>query len=178
MTPKSFLCKGDSNISAFELIDTDLANTGVQLVDCWDFGPKPQEHCSYSYHMPLGALGLTSASDPGMAMAGDPNPWLNSPGFEKRKDTHWSDFDPSGDKQRVKLGNAWTHQEDGQNIVYVDGHVQFEKTSACSTDGDNAFTKLDPASKEKRKGLRPNLGDVPEDRTDSLLLTDGNVYPN
>jgi len=112
-----------------------------------------------------------------MAVAGDPNPWLNSPAFEARPNTpDWGEFDPGGEKAKIKLGNAWTHQEDGQNVVYVDGHVGFEKSSACGTDGDNIFTRWDSVSKEKQKGVRPNPGDVPEYKGDSLLLTDGNAY--
>jgi len=177
VTPKQFLCKGDSKVKGFRLSETDLANTGAELIDCWDFGPTPQAHCSYSYHSAFGSFGLTSSSNPGMAMAADPNPWLNSPVFEARPNTpDWGEFDPGGDKAKIRLGNALTHQEDGQNVVYVDGHVDFEKSSACGANSDNVFTRWDSASEEKQKGVRPELGDAPEDRADSLLLTDGNAY--
>jgi len=176
VTPKQFLCKGDSRVKAFRLSETDLANTGAELLDCWDFGPTPQAHCSYSYHSGFGGFGLTSSSNPGMAMAADPNPWLNSPAFQARPNTpDWAEFDPGGEKAKIKLGNARTHQEDGQNVVYVDGHVDFEKSPACGVDGDNIFTKWD-ATAVKQKGVRPNTGDAPEGRADSLLLTDGNAY--
>ena len=177
VTPKSFLCKGDSKIKRFRLSETDLANTGAELIDCWDFGPTPQAHCSYSYHSTFGTVGLTSSSNPGMAMAADPNPWLNSPAFKARPNTpDWCEFDPGGEKPKIKLGNARTHQEDGQNVVYVDGHVDFEKSSACGVNGDNVFTKWGSAPEEKQKGVRAEPGDAPEGRGDSLLLTDGNNY--
>ncbi|MBN2272515.1 MAG: prepilin-type N-terminal cleavage/methylation domain-containing protein [Sedimentisphaerales bacterium] len=177
VTPDLFVCKSDSNVKVFRLSDTDLANTGAELIDCWDFGPTPQAHCSYSYHSPFGGFELTSSSNPGMAIAGDPNPWLNSPGFNARGTApDWNEFDPRGDKAKIRLGNAWPHQEEGQNVVYVDGHVAFEKSSACGVDGDNIFTKWGSAPEQKQKGVRPNPGDATEDRADSLLLTDGNKY--
>jgi len=177
VTPKQFLCKGDSEVKVFRLAETDLANSGAELIDCWDFGPTPQAHCSYSYQSPFGDYGLTSSSNPGMAMAADPNPWLNSPSFKGRPSTpDWDEFDPGGEKAKIRLGNAWTHQEDRQNVVYVDGHVESEKSSACGTDDDNVFTRWDLASEEKQKGVRPKPGDAPEGKGDSLLLTDGNAY--
>jgi len=174
VTPDLFVCKSDSETEKFALSETDLANTGAELIDCWDFGPTPQAHCSYSYHSPFGSFGLTSSSDPGMAMAGDPNPWLNSPGFAARPTApDWNEFDPDGDKAKIRLGNARPHQEDGQNVVYMDGHVDFEKSSACGVDGDNVFTKWGSAPEDRQKGVRPNPGDTLADKADSLLLTDG-----
>ena len=91
-------------------------------MDCWDFGPTPQKHCSYSYHSPFGGYGLTSSDDPGMAVAGDPNPWQKSSGFKARPNSpDWSNFDPGSDRARIRWGNARTHQEDGQNVLYLDG---------------------------------------------------------
>jgi prepilin-type N-terminal cleavage/methylation domain-containing protein/prepilin-type processing-associated H-X9-DG protein len=177
VTPAQFLCKGDSKVKRFRLSETDLADAGAELIDCWDFGPTPQAHCSYSYQSIFGSFGLTSSSNPSMAMAADPNPWLASPAFEARPNTpDWGEFDPGGEKAKIKLGNARTHQEDGQNVVYVDGHVDFEKSSACGSDDDNVFTRWDLGSEEKQKGIRPEAGNASEDRADSLLLTDNNKY--
>ena len=173
VTSASFVCKGDSEVKKFELSDTDLANTGADIVDCWDFGPTPQSHCSYSYHMPFGKYALTVSGDPGMAVVGDPNPWLNSSGFPARADADWNNFDPDGDREKINWGNAQTHQMDGQNVLYLDGHVTAEKTSACGVNGDNVFTKWSTGVEPKRKGTRPVAGDMPADRADSLLMTDG-----
>jgi prepilin-type N-terminal cleavage/methylation domain-containing protein/prepilin-type processing-associated H-X9-DG protein len=177
VTTSSFLCKGDSSVKKFELSDTDLANTGADIVDCWDFGPAPQAHCSYSYHTPFGGYELTTSSDPGMAMAGDPNPWLNSSGFPARNTPDWNNFDPGGDREKIKWGNAQTHQGDGQNVLYLDGHVTCEKNSACGVNDDNVFTKWGAGGEPKRKGARPVAGDVPANRADSLLMTDGKGGP-
>ena len=78
VTPKSFLCKGDSGVSEFKPVDDGQGNR--DLIDLWDFGNNPAEHCSYSYHMPFGLYALTTSSEPGMAVAADRNPWMDSPG--------------------------------------------------------------------------------------------------
>lgn len=170
VTPKSFLCKGDVEVHEFNPSDHGSA---LMADEVWDFGPKGQEHCSYSYHTPFGSYGLTASSNPGMVIAGDPNPWLDTPGQPKRTDTDWNSFNPDGSKQIVKLGNSVTHQEDGQNILFVDGHTSFEKNSACGVDGDNVYTS-NVGRTNRRKGNRPADPSVePTIRDDSILLTDG-----
>jgi prepilin-type N-terminal cleavage/methylation domain-containing protein len=57
VTPKSFICKGDSGTREFK--PTEYAAGDRELIDLWDFGPESSEHCSYSYHMPYGLYALT-----------------------------------------------------------------------------------------------------------------------
>ncbi|MBC8217615.1 MAG: prepilin-type N-terminal cleavage/methylation domain-containing protein [Planctomycetes bacterium] len=176
VTPKSFLCKGDSGVAEFKISDPHhSAGLGRELVDLWDFGPsETQQHCSYAYHTPFGTFALTSSSDPGMAIASDPNPWLAS--CETPARTTWGTFLPTGDRESIKRGNAVTHQDDGQNTLFVDGHTTFEKTSFGGVDDDNFFTRwttVDSATAEKRKGQATTGPDIlPMHRNDSLLLTD------
>jgi len=83
VTPKSFLCKGDSGVSEFKPSDHGAGDR--DLIDLWDFGNYVSEtdnassHCSYSYHVPFGLYALTTSSEPGMAVAADRNPWMQSP---------------------------------------------------------------------------------------------------
>ncbi|MHC4168256.1 MAG: prepilin-type N-terminal cleavage/methylation domain-containing protein, partial [Planctomycetota bacterium] len=63
VTPKSFLCKGDSGTTEFKPGNYNAGNR--DLIDLWDFGPEPKEHCSYAYHMPFGLYALTTSSEPG-----------------------------------------------------------------------------------------------------------------
>ena len=173
VTPKSFMCKGDSGIQEFKPSNYGL--TGVELIDLWDFGGTPQQHCSYSYHMPFGIYALTASSEPGMAVAADPNPWLSSPGMPARPDNpDWNNFNPNSDREAMKLGNAQTHQDDGQNVLFMDGHTLFEKQSSCGIDDDNVYTRWLSVT-QKKKGVQPTMSTTPTQpfaRTDSLLLTD------
>jgi len=174
VTPKSFLCKGDSGVTEFK--PTDYA-AGVELIDCWDFGTEPQKHCSYSYHQPFGLYTLTSSAEPGMAIAADPNPWQKSAETEPRPPEDDTAFNPDGSRELIKKGNALTHQENEQNVLFMDGHVNNEKNSACAINDDNIYRFVgaptgggDPI----KKGVRPAGPDQnPTNRTDSLLLTDG-----
>jgi len=178
VTPKSFLCKGDSGVTEFKGSEHGLA--GAELIDLWDFGNHPaQAHCSYSYHIPYGVYALTASSEPGMAVAADPNPWQATAGMAARPATDWPLFTPAVEtRETIKKGNSQAHQEDGQNVLFMDGHAIFEKSSRCGVDDDNIFTKwigTGTAAGDKRNGIYPIALVDPAGRTDSFLVTDGAV---
>jgi prepilin-type processing-associated H-X9-DG protein len=167
VTPKSFICKGDAGATEFNPFDENAGN--IELIDLWDFGPEPSKHCSYSYHMPFGLYALTTESDPGMAVATDRNPWQSSPAatapaFPNR-------YNPDGGKEAIKAGNAIVHQKDGQNVLFMDGHVAFEKRPFCGINDDNIYTFWD--SGDIRIGSTPLIGSEPKNRVDSLLVNNG-----
>jgi len=167
VTPKSFICKGDSGTTEFKPSDYNAGNK--ELIDLWDFGPEPRKHCSYSYHQPFGLYALTTASEPGLAVAADRNPWIESPaGAAKQFPGLYS---PTGGREAVKVGNATQHQEDGQNVLFLDNHVSFEKSAFCGINDDNIYTFWDGG--DIRVGGPPVLGSEPKDRADSLLVHDG-----
>ncbi len=139
VTPKSFICKGDSGTTEFKQSDYPAA-VGFDLIDLWDFGPESVNHCSYSYHMPYGLYALTSSSEPGMAVAADRNPWISSPGAEGKSADLLASYNPTGGRELVNVGNAITHQEDGQNVLFMDNHVNFMKEPFCDVNDDNIYT--------------------------------------
>jgi hypothetical protein len=165
VTPKSFICKGDSGTTEFKPADDGAGDR--DLIDLWDFGTSPAEHSSYSYHMPFGLYALTTSSEPGMAVAGDRNPFIGSPMAEAKV---MAGFNPDGGREAVKIGNANQHQEDGQNVLFLDSHVGFEKNPYAGINDDNIYTYWDGG--DIRIGAVPNLGSTPMDRTDSLLVHD------
>jgi len=166
VTPKSFICKGDSGTTEFKPADDGAGDR--DLIDLWDFGLTPEERCSYSYHMPFGLYALTTSSEPGMAVAADRNPFISSPMAEAKA---ISLFVPEGGREAIKVGNANQHQEDGQNVLFLDSHVGFEKNPYCGINDDNIYTFWDGG--DIRRGAQPVLGSTPQDRTDSLLVHDG-----
>jgi len=169
VTPKSFVCKGDSGVSEFRPADYGVVDR--ETIDLWDFGPEPVNHCSYAYHLPFGLYALTTSSDPGCAVAADRNPWMDSPSGE-RKDIKL--FNPDGGREFVNVGNALAHQEDGQNVLFMDGHVTFEDVPFCGVNEDNIYTYWD-GSGDIRKGGIPITGSdatVPQNRADSMLVHD------
>jgi len=168
VTPKSFICKGDSGTSEFKPADDGAGNR--DLIDLWDFGTEPWTHCSYSDQMPFGLYALTTSSEPGMAVAADRNPWQNSPAATAP--TFPNGFNPDGGKEAVKAGNAIAHQQDAQNVLFLDIHVGQMKQPFCGINDDNIYTFWDGG--DIRIGSPPVTGSSePQDRLDSLLVTDG-----
>jgi len=171
VTPKSFICKGDSGTNEFKPADDGAGDR--ELIDLWDFGLEPIEHCSYSYHMPFGLYALTTSSEPGMAIAADRNPFIDSPAAEAQgKIDLWSGFNPDGGKEIIQIGNAIAHQEDGQNVLFMDSHVGFEKRPFCAINDDNIYTFWDGGD-IRRGGLPIPGASEPGDRLDSFLVNDG-----
>jgi len=177
VTPKSFVCKGDSGTTEFKLADYPNRDPAVaELINAWDFGPEPRKHCSYSYHHPYGLYALTTSSEPGMAVAGDPNPWIGSHAAEAKE---WGRFKPgiqpwNGTTEEAKYGNAVTHQEDGQNVLFMDSHVEFEKHAYCGIEDDNVYTHLPQGIGHPQLGEKPlPFVSEPGHRKDSLLVHDG-----
>jgi len=171
VTPKSFLCKGDSGTNEFK--PSDYGAGDRELIDLWDFGPEASNHCSYSYHMPYGLYALTTSSEPGMAVAADRNPWITSPAAEGKDAGLLSSYNPTGDREAINIGNAIAHQEDGQNVLFMDSHVSFEKKPFCGVNDDNIYTSW-IIGQDVRRGELPIPGaSEPQDRLDSLLVHDG-----
>jgi len=170
VTPKSFVCKSDSGTTEFKPSDYQAGDR--ELIDLWDFGPEATNHCSYAYHMPYGLYALTTSSEPGMAMAADRNPWITSPAAEGKDAGLLSSYNPTGGREAINVGNAIAHQEDGQNVLFMDSHVNFEKKPFCGINDDNIYTWWDGG--DIRRGGYPIPGvSEPQGRLDSLLVHDG-----
>jgi len=173
VTPKSFICKGDSGVSEFK---PSAYGAGTRdLIELWDFGPyrddtvNPMAHCSYAYHVPFGLFALTTSSEPGMAVAADKNPWMDSPSATGKE--YPGIYDPDGGKEFVQYGNAIAHQEDAQNVLFLDISVRQEKRPFCGINDDNIYTYW--VGGDVREGLNPVIGSEPGGRLDSLLVHDG-----
>jgi prepilin-type N-terminal cleavage/methylation domain-containing protein len=182
VTPKSFLCKGDTGTSEFTLADEPHVPNDFELIDAWDFGADPWDNCSYSYHMPFGQYALTTSSEPGLAVAADRNPWIKSPAGEPVQE-NWDDFEPdtqsyTGTTETALKGNAIAHQGDGQNVMFLDTHVEFAKRAFCSLEDDNIFTRSTFANKGDAHGSKPagSNSDRPYSRKDSLLVHDPDQF--
>jgi prepilin-type N-terminal cleavage/methylation domain-containing protein/prepilin-type processing-associated H-X9-DG protein len=181
VTPKSFVCKSDSGVSEFSLAGVTATPKPADLTECWDFGPdpEPQNHCSYAYHLPFGMTALHTAGEPGMPVAADRNPWMETPsaaakGSFTSPEGKRTFNGKSGNPEDQTYGNAVVHQEDGQNVVFLDGHVNFEKRPYCGVDEDNIYTVSAIATKGDPKGIAPPIAltSVPAGRKDSFLVHD------
>ncbi|MBN1344085.1 MAG: hypothetical protein JXQ73_15475, partial [Phycisphaerae bacterium] len=170
VSPKSFVCRGERDVREFDPMKYRI--DGKRLTDVWDFGPNPAKHCSYAYHQPYGPHGLTPSHPPGLVVAADHNPWIDGP---KWKADDFAAFRPVagsaaiGDEMR--LGNAKAHGRDGQNVLFLDSHVEFMRRPFRDIENDNIYTAWD--GDDKARGRAPTPYDSqPADPRDSLLLND------
>jgi len=188
VTPKSFICKGDAGTTEFKLSEvTPLPSANFELIDGWDFGMPTEafKHCSYTYHVPFSLYALTTSNEPGFAVAADRNPWIASPAGAPAL---WADFRPDvagtgytlGTSETAKKGNTVGHQLDGQNVLFLDSHVEFAKRAYCSVEDDNIYTlSIDTMGRGSIYGAQPTPigpGLVPANRKDSLLVHDPDSF--
>lgn len=167
--PKQFVCKGDVGSAVFKLSEA----FGVlidDLTQAWDFGPtgkvgqaRPGKFCSYSYNMPYYWGGtesypVTTVTNPGCAIAADKNPY-----FDKNAEPYIGDGtlkEPELDEDLSyqdpdRKGSCAAHQRDGQNVLFNDSHINFERYPNCGVNNDNIYkpwgvnvnTITDPATK-------------------------------
>ena len=175
-TPKSFICKGDIGTTEFKLSDYPNRNPSIKEdIHAWDFGTLPSQNCSYTYHMPYGLYPLTKSSEPGMAVAADRNPWIDSPAAKAKNFWRFKpDIPPwNGTIKQAKYGNAVTHKGEGQNVLFMDSHVDFEKRPYCGIHDDNIYTHLPQGIGYPQRGDPPvPFVSQPGHRKDSLLVHD------
>jgi len=176
MAPGEFVCPGDAGTIPFQLSEVADLPTDFELTEAWDFGPQAYRHCSYAYHMPFGWWCLTtSRHDPGMAVAADRNPWLRSPGAEGRTMGRFKpDIAPwNGTAEEAREGNAISHGQDGQNVLFLDGHVAFEERAYCGLNNDNIYTISAVVDIGDPYGMAPPASIFdPMNRYDSVLVHD------
>ena len=164
-SPKMFVCKGERGTYPFDPNEHHVG--GRPLTALWDFGPDPAKHCSYSYHMPYGPQKLTTSGKPGMPVAADHNPWMDGARWKASK---FSKFRWDGSVEQQKAGNAVAHWLDGQNVMFLDSHVEFAKRAFCGLDDDNVYTLW--SGNDKVQGTPPKFGSQPANGRDSLLVND------
>ncbi|MBN1360046.1 MAG: hypothetical protein JW993_05615 [Sedimentisphaerales bacterium] len=171
MTPKSFVCPEERKVTEFDPVKYKIG--GKKLTDVWDFGPDPATHCSYAYHAPYSRYPLNTANHPGLAVAADRNPWIRSPSGKAGDITKFKpDVAPfDGRAEEARKGNSLAHWGGGQNVLYLDTHVEWVKQPYVSYEDDNIYTLWD--GDDRLRGIPPQPYDAqPADRRDALLLND------
>jgi len=102
--------------------------------------------CSYSYadpYPPFTAIGagykLQAGMDPGFAIMADINPGATGAVGSAGVSDNVNAVNASSSALQKKLGNSNNHGKDGQNVLYADGHVEFQNTCLCGLNGDNIY---------------------------------------
>jgi hypothetical protein len=218
VTPKQLICNGDQRARQFKHTEHISATATLELTKLWDFGTPggtnccaddPGIHYSYSYHDPFnhnwgtnaGAFGfnyaLTASSNPAQPIAADRNPLLDFNAKEYinypaplRQPSWNTNTTPPSLQDPDKVGNAASHQRDGQQVLYVDAHVEWEKLPNCGVESDHIykFWPVDgPTPQQRQFGDSPVpyvstiIGSRtygPRAYTDSFLINEYNNSPN
>jgi hypothetical protein len=178
---RSLVCPGDQGTTEFDLQKLVGVTPNFTLARAWDFGPMGEafKHCSYAYHMPYGPHPLTTSRDPNFAVAADRNPYLKSPmagpaiiaAFKPDLDMF------KGTPEQACAGNAIAHGRRGQNVLFLDGRVTFEKRSYCGLDSDNIYLVATFPNRGTPIGaiaVPPAV--VPGNERDSVLVHDPDTW--
>jgi len=155
LTPKQFVCRGDYGTKEWKL---SLAVGSVKvndLTEAWDFYNTPGLYCSYSYHLPYDSSDcstkgypINSVSNASSPVCADRNPYLDKNAvvyLDAAAGTQTGQraplWDPTGlfYSDLDKTGNAAAHQRDGQNVLFNDIHVNFERYPNCGIENDNIW---------------------------------------
>jgi hypothetical protein len=77
---------------------------------------------------------LTNELSAEFAVAADKNPGVRG------KESNVLAVKPSNNGNQMKLGNSGCHDHDGQNVLYGEGHVEFQNNPFVGVKGDNIYT--------------------------------------
>jgi len=76
---------------------------------------------------------------------------------------------PSTPRAEIMRMNSLNHDRQGQNVLYNDGHVSWSETILCGYAGDNIYWV-------RRGDGIPSTGECPNDKYDSVLLPNKNMW--
>ena len=119
---------------------------------------RGERFCSYSFQNVLGPYTLTTRADPNLAVAADANPmrrdfWSGAPdggvplGITNKKLAEKPHFEPVDlDKQVRFIRHPWelnspNHNFKGQNVLYLDGHIEWQNNPYCGIKFDNIWLR-------------------------------------
>ncbi len=135
-----------------------------------------QANLSYSYADPfpdVTALGsgfrLIAGMEPSFAVAADINPGTTGgAGLD-----NVLAVSTSSSSQDMRLGNSNNHGKDGENVLYADGHVEFQVNPFVGVDRDNIYSRGGPLY---GVGIAQDLVASPYLANDSVLLPTDDDY--
>ena len=67
----------------------------------------------------------------------------------------WNDLIRGDRDWQLQVGNSFTHQRQGQNVTYGDGHTSYEERSDIGVKHDNISTIIDIESENEDKYRKP-----------------------
>jgi len=194
----------DVSASLFLLLRTQDITTGVFVcpssnAEAWDYGGGSNtaqnwvnfqqnggsfKNLSYSYENPFptstaisNGWRLNTSLPADYAVASDINPGLTVPSTT----FNVTSVPTSAAASTMRLANSANHEQDGQEVLYGDGHVDWSNNPFCGTQRDNIFTGRETGGvltnpfSSGGSAIKGSAATGPYDQTDSILLpTDDN----
>ncbi len=84
----------------------------------------------------------------------------------------WTNITTGVTRSTVITGNSKNHDQDGQNVLYADGHAEFQQTSLCGANNDCIYTRgaaTNTTNGLSSAGSPSATGNDPVTSTDSVL---------
>jgi prepilin-type processing-associated H-X9-DG protein len=179
LTPAVFVCPS-SNAEAW---DYGGGSNSAQNWINWNGTAGITKNLSYSYNNPFATTTAVANGwqlknpDPTFAIASDINPGSNVP----NSSTNPSNIPTSAANSIMRTGNSANHQQDGQNVLYGDGHAEWMNNPYCGSQHDNIYTGQGGGAAPQGGtagypfvsggSFKYNVtGSVPYDNLDSILL--------
>jgi prepilin-type N-terminal cleavage/methylation domain-containing protein/prepilin-type processing-associated H-X9-DG protein len=190
---KQFICpsSGDSEDDLRNRSNASNIVASQPGVNRFDFRGYP--YLSYGYQLPFGTKGQPNENlDPRVIVGADKGPWYengsdggdgNTLDGPRQGITEGGDFKIAGvtqgkdilalDNERWRPYNSRNHNGEGQNCLYMDGHVEFEKKPIVGVNSENIYTqhKADQWTLESTLlGVWPAKNKGPWVNTDSVII--------
>lgn len=186
--PKQFICPSSR----------DVPDPTEDAAPFHDFVDKA--NISYGYRVPYGPrkTRLTEDSDPRLVVIADSSPFYLDPGPrfswtppKAAAPVRWDD-DPAAWRSYNSGNHGGGGNGEGQNVLFLDGHVSFERTPLAGIERDNIYTVMGPGAGEDARthgvlphrfpGLTPPMGPFPGCGVFSAdrgghAATDSLIYP-
>jgi prepilin-type N-terminal cleavage/methylation domain-containing protein/prepilin-type processing-associated H-X9-DG protein len=140
LTSAVFICPS-SNAESWDF--GGGSNSAQNWVD-WNGTTGIQKNLSYSYENPFACTTAVSNGwqlknpDATYAICSDINPGTSVPGTTATKNVET--VLTTDASSNMKLANSPNHQQDGQNVLFGDGHAEWENNPFCGEQHDNIFT--------------------------------------
>ena len=180
-SPGQFICPSSSDTKD-DLRNEDTGNPTAANVGVDRFDFKSYNNLSYGYQMPLSRVAPPSTSlDVRMALAADKGPYFQgeSMAFKTAAVEPLTGLDDPPSNALDANNTDWeqwnspNHGQEGQQILFVDGHVDFERTPAQGPDNDNIYTYADENYSDLDGIMVGNLAngtEGPTTSTDSFIV--------
>jgi len=170
-------------------------------VNRFDFRGYP--YLSYGYQVPFGRYAKPNENlDPRVALTADKGPFFDANSEvsaaaarytpDKFRNPPWSGdqalaISVTGgstvdgllrlDNDRWRPYNSRNHNSEGQNVLYHDGHVDFERKPIVGVNNDNIFTRQANGASPSYLLEHSLLGAVPNDRNAPVTQSDSIIVP-